>query len=225
MVVEAAESLEPRPEQGTTSRTLALLAGAGAVVLSVPLLWPGFFPLSLPLLFLVVPAAQFALTPLWRLSGAYRYHSPMLFTVARGTHAYELHGGTPYDYVLHMRWSERGPRATRTLLRLYLAGLLGIITEIEQGRIPGDARITGTSYFFSDRTMRKLGFRLEAPGFLDRLHLLLDVLSLVATYSYARGRLTLPRVWRARQATITAAGLAERRAVVQQLYDRLATPA
>jgi hypothetical protein len=200
---------------------LPLGAGACAALLAVPLFHPAYFPLSLPLLLLVVPAAQFALTPLWRRVGVYRYYSPMLFVVARGDRVFELHGGTAYDFVLHMHREERGFRARRRWLSDYVAGLLGLIRDVETGRIPPDARISGTSYFFSEQTALRLGFTLERPGRADRLHLLLDLLSLAAMHSYARNRLTLPRFWALRKASITAAALARQKPALQRLLERI----
>jgi len=214
-------SAERRATGAFRRRWLPALAGGVALVCGVTLLDPGLLPWSLPLLFVVVPAAQFALTPVWRRSGVYRYRSRVLFTVRRGAREMELHGGTLYDYVVGMRWADRGLRATRELGRGYLVGLLGVIADVEAGRIAADTRITGTSYFFSERTMRKLGFGLQPAGFLDRLHLLLDGLSLTAMYSYSRGRFAVPRIRRARRAVTTAAELARHRPEVERALARL----
>jgi hypothetical protein len=217
-VAEAFRSSERRRVWG-----IALAAGTLTVLLLGVLLHPGHLPWSLPLVFLVVPAAQLALVPLWRATGVYRYHSPAFFVVARGEREVELHGGTLYDYLLGMRWAERGPRARRTLLRHYLVGVLGVIADVERGSIHPGARLTGTSYVFSGRTARRLGFTLEPAGFAERLHLLLDVLSLVVMYSYVRGRPSLPHFWKTRKAVVRAAELARHRPEVERLLQRLDT--
>jgi hypothetical protein len=214
--LEGSESARP-----AVSWVIALTAGALAAALLALLLRPAHLPWSLPLVFLLVPTAQVALTPVWRASGVSRYHSPVFFVVARGEGTYELHGGTLYDYLLAMRWAERGGRAHRVLLRGYLAGVLGVIADIEQGRIHPKARLTATSYVFSERTARRLGFVLEPAGRWERLHLLLDALSLVAMYSYVRGRVSLPRFWKVRTAVVSAAELARQRGKVERLLRRL----
>jgi hypothetical protein len=196
---------------------VALGSAMAAALFALPLVTLHWLPWSLLLLFLIVPAAQIALTPLWRHAGVYRYHSPALFVVSRAPDEVEMHGGTAYDYLMRMRWGDRGAPARRILLGHYLDGLLGIIGEVERGRIPAGARITGTSYFFSDRTAERLGFTLHRPRRAEVLHALLDVVSLAAMYSYVRGRPAVPRVWRMKRASITAADLVRRKQVVQAL--------
>jgi hypothetical protein len=211
-----------RRRMGPRGWVVVLLGAAGMAGLAVPLLTTRHLPASLLLVFLLVPAAQLVLTPVWRWAGIYRYHSPALFVVERGAGQLELHGGTAFDYLLHLRWAERGAPARRILLGHYLAGLSSIIDDIQSGRIPADARITGTSYFFSDRSAARLGFALQPPSRGEVLHALLDIVSLSAMYSYVHGRPAIPRVWRARQATITARALARRKRTVQALRARLA---
>lgn len=197
---------------------LAVALGAGLLVVAAaalhPLLW-------LPLIFVLVPAAEFVLTPLWTRHGVYRYYSPLLFVLARGERLYELHGGTLYDHLFHGPAAVRGRAARRARLRCYLAGLLGLIDDIERGVLAPDARLTGTSYFFGERSARRLGFTVERAGRSERLHLALNALGLALIYRGARGRWALPPVWRARRATTTAAQLARRRAVVEAWLERL----
>ena len=211
----------PHPPREQQRWAVALLLAAGTGLLALLLLYPPFFPYSLPLLLVVVPIAQFALTPLWQLTGVYRYYSRVLFVTQSRHGGYELHGGTSFDYLRLLRGVGAGGAANRCLVREYLIGLLGLICDIEKGKIAPTTRITGTSYFFSNRSARRLGFSLAPAPFSVKLHLLLDILSIVAMYSYARGRPALPRIFRARVATTTAAELTRRRSVVERLLGRV----
>jgi hypothetical protein len=192
-----------------------------AALLAVPMLDPMNLPWSLLLLFLVVPAAEVALTPLWRAAGVYRYHSPVLFGIARGANTYELHGGTLYDYLVWRNPGERGARTRRALLRGYIAGLLDVAGSVGSGTISSDTRIVASSYVFSERTAQRLGFTIERPSAMERVHLLLDAAALTAMYSFARGRPSLPRLWRVRRASIPADALGRRRHQIATLLERM----
>ncbi|MBA4156996.1 MAG: hypothetical protein H0X65_05920 [Gemmatimonadetes bacterium] len=218
---EAGATVCPHSAPEPPRRWGAVLLTIGAGLVSLPLFYPPFFPFTLGLLPIVVPTVQFALTPLWQLAGVYRYYSPILFVTEARNGVYELHGGTSFDYLRLYRRGVPAP-AHRVLLREYLAGLLGLIRDVEEGRVAPDARIVGTSYFFSDRTARKLGFSLSPAPTGVKLHLMLDMLSVALMYSYAHGRLVIPPVWRARTAETTAAELARRGPVVERLLHHLA---
>lgn len=211
----------PYPIRESPRWGTAMPLAFGAGIVSLPLLYPPFFPFSLGLLPIVVPAMQFALTPLWRLAGVYRYYSPVLFVTEAPGGGYELHGGTSFDYLCLRRRGCTAP-AHRVLLREYLVGLLGLIRDVEEGRITSDARIVGTSYFFSERSARKLGFSLSPASRGVKLHLMLDILSVAVMYSYAHGRPVVPPVWRARMAETTAAELARHRPVVERFLHHMA---
>jgi|GEM_PF-2674797 len=185
----------------------AVAAAVGAVALAAAVIHPGGWPWTLPLILLVVPLAEFALAPLWRASGAYRYHSPLLFSVRRAG-ATELHAGTSYDYLLRFRWRDRGRNARRIVLRDLLSGLLAVADEVGTGQIPRDAPVTIDSHVLSDRTARAFGFEMVPARAAERLHLMLDILAISAMQSFVRGRPALARVWRARHGVARPADLA-----------------
>ena len=203
----------------TLPRSAALaVAGTGAAF-ALLLAWPApasllFFPVALSVF-------QFCLTPLLRWSGVYYYHSEMLKATLRTGRTWEIHGGTAWDYIHLFRLSESGAAATRRLLLLYLEGLLDIARLVESGAIPAETTVTGTSYFFSERSARRLGFRIEPAGPRLRAVLVLYYLDLVLLYSFARGRVAFPNVLRARRAAIRAADLAARRGEIESLIARL----
>jgi hypothetical protein len=198
---------------------VALIA-AGAVAIRAALIGVRG-PLSLVLAPLLFPLAQISVAPLFRLVGVYRYHSAMLKVTIRTTRVYEIHGGTPFDYVLHLRWRDRGAPAARHILISYLEGLLDIADCVARGELPASIRITGTSYFFREASAARLGFALEKPTLRLRANLLLHLLDLTLLYSFARGRWALPPVWRTRNAVISGAGLLERRSSIESMIRLL----
>jgi hypothetical protein len=221
-----AEALHPGRGSGTrlagssVAPLLAVLLVGGALLTAGKVYGAGAL---LPLLILIaVPLAELALTPVWRWTGAYRYRSPLLFTIARGPDRLELHTGTGYDFLAYAWRARGGGCATRrAVIRQIVQGLLRLIDDIEAARIPPDTRISATSYFFSGSTARRIGCELRATTLAERAHLLLNLGTLLLTYSYVQRRLTVPRVWRAKTAVLSAAALATQKPYFQRLAARL----
>lgn len=197
---------------------------AAACVLTVEVLEHLNYIGGLLALVLLAPLLQFAFTPLLRLLGVYRYYAPLLLVFAPNAKTYDLHGGTSFDYLHHIRWRDRGPQVQRQVLRSYLLGLLHIAREIVAGRLSASVEVSGVSYFFSPSSARRLGFRLQTPSLFYRLNLLVNVVDLVWMYSLAQGRLTLPNVLDAKKAVITGAELAQQIPRLEALLARLDRP-
>ncbi|MFI5180650.1 MAG: hypothetical protein ACHQPI_04605 [Thermoanaerobaculia bacterium] len=193
----------------------------GGIVVAAALLGAAAFPLPLFLWPLALTAFQLAVTPLLRETGLYRYHSALLKATVRTRTTYEVHGGTALDYFFHFRWTDRGGRASRKALTAFLEGFIDIARRVETGEIDGNVEVTGTSYFFSERTARRLGFRVEHPGLRLRLVLILYYADLVMLYSFIRGRVAFPNVLDARRAVILGRDLAARRADLERLARSL----
>lgn len=173
------------------------------------------------LIWLQAPLEALLLTPLYALLGRFRYLSPMLVATRRRGGGLDLHVGTLLDYVVHLRWSDRGPRASRIVTAEVLRGLLALVGEVERGEVPPDAEVVATSYFFSDRTVSRLGFRLrEAPGAVVH-NLVFSSLSIALRLSFTRGRPAFPDLRRVRQAVTTAGRLAEHSGEIRRLLRRL----
>ena len=198
----------------------ALLAAAGIMAAlcllgAPPSPWPIFlFPVALSLF-------QFSVTPFLRATGFYRYHSAMLKSTLRTGRTWEIHGGTSLDYLLFLRVGEPSASTLRRLLVSYLEGLRDIALRVEAGEIPPDMSVTGTSYFFSEHSARRLGFRIERAGFRLRCVLALYFLDLLVLYSLARGRLAVPNVLNARRVVISGGELARNRPALEALIARL----
>lgn len=178
-------------------------------------------PAYILILLASLPWIQLATTPVMRLAGVYRYYSPMLLVENPRPTGFHVHGGTNLDYLLHLRWSDRGPAAARKTLRHYLRGLLAIADEVARGELPTDLPIVATSYVFSETTARRLGFTVEPVPRGERLGLWMNYPNLLLKHSFAQGRPALPDLSRVRRATITGGRLAERRDSLRALLARL----
>jgi hypothetical protein len=179
------------------------------------------FPKALLAIPLFLSTYQLSITPAFRLLGIYRYHSPMLKVTIRTQRFYEIHGGTNFDYLLHLRWSERGRVAARKVMILYLEGLLDIARQVAQGKLPRSITITASSYFFRDQSAERLGFTILEPGLRLRLNLMANLLDLTLMYSFTRGRLALPQIGRVRQAVIRGERLLARRGEIETMIRTL----
>ncbi len=178
-------------------------------------------PLLPAAVFLLAPLESLLLAPVFALAGRFRYYSPMLLATRRPGGGLDLHVGTLFDYVARLRWSDRGPRASRIVTADILRGLLALVDEIERGTIPADAEIVATSYFFSDRTVARLGFELRDAPAAVRHNLAAASLGIALRLSFTRGRPAFPDLRRIRQAATTAGGLAEHADEIRRLLRRL----
>lgn len=199
----------------------ALCLGVLTVCFALPFLdWRlSFVPLLVfPLL---APLESLLLTPLYALSGRFHYYSPLLFATRRTGGGLDLHVGTLFDYLLHLRWSDRGPRAARRVTEALLRGLLVLCEEMERGRmLPGTA-LVATSYFFSDRTLARLGFTLRRPPAMRVQNLVVASLSIALRLSFVRGRPAFPDLHQIREATTTAGELVRHKRTIIRVLRRL----
>lgn len=202
-------------------------------LLALLLLVSGFFPafalieigydhpIAYLLFFFYIPIGQFSFTPFFTLVGVYRYYSPMLLGYMPSNNQIDLHSGGSFDYLFVMRKFKSGIEMRNRLLLFQLEGLKNIIQLIEDKAVPESVTIVGTSYFFSDRTVQKIGFELIEPSLFYRINLFVNILDLVWMYSLAQGELAIPKVWQAKKVQITGQKLVEHKAQLEALYDKL----
>lgn len=202
-------------------------------LLALLLLVSGFFPaLALielgynhPIAYLLVifyvPIGQFSYTPFFTLLGVYQYYSPMLLGYTPSDTQIDLHSGGSFDYLFVMRKYKPGIEMRNRLLLFQLEGLKKIIQLIEDKAVPESVTIVGTSYFFSNRTVQRLGFELIEPSLFYRFNLLVNFLDLLWMYSLAQGKWAIPKVWKAKKAQITGQQLVEHKVQLNALYDKL----
>lgn len=167
------------------------------------------------------PVMQFCLTPFLTLIGLYRYLSPMLLVSAPSPQKYDLHNGTSFDYLFVMRGIAKGRPTRQQILAYYLQGLLKIVEELEQGLIPKDITISGTSYFFSESTARRLGFTIEKPSWFLKINQYFNYIDLFWMYSRAHGKWTLPNLRNVKAATIQGERLMAQKEQLERLHSYL----
>ena len=174
------------------------------------------------LLFLIyVPIVQFAATPFFTLVAIYKYYSPMLLGYMANDNQIDLHSGGSFDYLFVMRKYKSGIEMRNRLLIFQLEGLIYIIRQIENKSISEKVNIVGTSYFFNNRTLYKMGFEVENPSLFYRLNLIANFIDLFWMYSLSQGKLSIPKIWNAKNAKISGAKLIERKKMIEELYEKL----
>jgi hypothetical protein len=204
------------------NRVLQLLVALLMLVMAggVTYLWFELFENNLVMLFLIfviTPVLQFLIAPSMKLIGMYRYVSPMLLIYAPNKKKFDLHNGTSFDYIFIYPKKGRRVRWQNLMLHYYLEGLLAIVDEIEQKKIPETIEIRGSSYFFSSRTAQKLGFDVKTAPMAEKLNILINYLDLLWMYSLANGRFSLPKLNVIKTATTTGKRLAENRGELERM--------
>ena len=173
------------------------------------------------LLFIAVPIFQFLSTPIFRLIGTYTYLSPMVLVFGASKDKYDLHNGTSFDYLLVMRKYKAGLQLQQKMLEFYIEGLLKVIEKIESKELPETVVVRGSSYFFSERTAQRLGFKISGTNFAEKLNLAANYLDLVWMYSISQGKLQFPSLSRVKTASISGADLLNNKTRLEDLYAYL----
>jgi hypothetical protein len=134
----------------------------------------------------------------------------------------DLHSGGSFDYLMVLRKTRSGALIRRRLMLFHIEGLIFIIEQIEQGKIPATVKIIGTSYFFNERTANKIGFELREPSFFYRLNLFVNFIDLLWMYSLSQGKLSIPKVWQAKKVHLLGKKLVENKEYLVNLQKKLA---
>lgn len=178
-------------------------------------------PLFYLLFFVYIPIIQFSFTPFFKLIGVYKYYSPMLLGYMANDIQIDLHSGTSFDYLFVMRKYKTGIEIRNRLLIYQLEGLINLINLIEHKSIPETVRIVGTSYFFNNRTLNKLGFDIENPSLFYRINLFVNFIDLFWMYSLSQGKRSIPKIWHVKKAKITGLKLTESKKAIEALYEKM----
>lgn len=203
---------------------LALLLLVSGFLPALAIIELGYsYPLAYVLFFFYIPIGQFSFTPFFTLLGVYRYYSPMLLGYTPSDTQIDLHSGGSFDYLFVMRNYNPGIEMRNRLLLFQLEGLKKIIQLIEDKVVPESVNIVGTSYFFSNRTVQRIGFELIEPSLFYRINLLGNFLDLVWMYSLAQGKWAIPKVWQAKKVQITGQKLVEHKVQLDALYEKLSS--
>jgi len=130
-------------------------------------------------IFIMVPIIQFLITPLFTVLNFYTYYSPMVVSFGNNKRFIDLHNGTSFDYLMEMSHIKPGIKWKNKMLHHYLNALLKIIHQIESEDLPSNITIRGSSYFLSQRSAEKLGFKVSNASFLERLNITLNYIDLI----------------------------------------------
>ncbi len=202
-------------------------------ILSILLAFFGGLPLGLTVIFgfeksflflfllpIALPLAICTMTPLMRVSGYFIYYSPMLLGI-KSKKKLDLHNGTTFDYLINMKLKDKGIKARYIILAYFVEGLLKITDEIESGKIKPSLSIEGTSYFFSDSTAVRLGFKLQKPIYYYYFNFIFNFTDLFLMYSYSKGKFTIPRIFHIKRAVITPSDLCAQKENLRTLLNTL----
>lgn len=175
------------------------------------------YPLFYLSVFIFTPILQFLMTPFLRLIGVYEYLSPMLLVYNANAKKYDLHNGTSFDYLMVMMKYKRGIEMRQKILGFYIEGLLKLIGKIEDKSLPGEVVVKGSSYFFSDRTAERVGFKLTKANAAIKFNIILNYLDLLWMYSMAHGKLVFPSLKNIKTAEITGHDLVASKQKLEEL--------
>lgn len=178
-------------------------------------------PIYILLFLFYLSVGQFSITPIFKLTGVYKYYSPMLLGYMANDRQIDLHSGGSFDYLFVMRKYKSGIVMRNRLLIYHLEGLLSIIRLIENKSISETVNIVGTSYFFNNKTLYKMGFEIEKPSLFYRVNLFVNFIDLLWMFSLSRGKLAIPRIWNAKKAKISGVKLIESKKAIEGLYYKM----
>lgn len=145
----------------------------------------------------------------------------MLLVIAPRKKKYDIHNGTNFDYLFTMKGLKPGAEVKNVMLKNYMMGLLEIIQRIESGKLPDTVIVRGSSYFFSERTAKRMGFEVSKTGWFEKFNLLVNFIDLTWTYSFANGKLSFPNLKNIKTAKITGKNLVANKAYFERVNSFL----
>lgn len=195
---------------------LLMIIGFGVMM---PLIMKPYGLLLLPFL---APFLNLVSVPFFRLIGYFKYLTPLVISTVQTDEQYDLHNVFTFDYLVNFKWADRGKKVQKTLLQHYFKALLVIIERIENGQLPPEVNIVGHSYFFSDRTAKKLGFTISKASSFLVINSALQFIELSYLYSFSQGKWAMPKFWKVRRAEISGKDLVEKKEFLEGLVKKLA---
>lgn len=204
----------PKAIQWIIAIGLLILGG----VIIAPIITSPYGLLSIPF---IAPFLNLVSVPICRLVGYYKYLNPYVLSTIQTDKHYDLHNIFTFDYLVNFKWSDRGRNVQKILLTSYFKALLTIIDRIENEGLSPDVLIVGHSYFFSNRTAEKLGFRVSKASFFWIFNSVIQFIELSLLYSFSKGKLALPKFWKVQRAEILGSELVKKKKTLEKLVDKL----
>ena len=194
---------------------ILMVVGTGAML---PLIASSYGLLVLPIL---APFLNLVSVPLLRLIGFYKYLNPYVLSTVQTDKQYDLHNIFTFDYLVNFKWADRGRKAQKILLVHYFKALITIVERIETNQLSSEVVIVGHSYFFSNRTAKKLGFKVSNAGSFWVFNSALQFIELTYLYSFSQGTWAIPKFWKVKRAEIVGCDLVKKKEVLERLVDKM----
>ena len=175
-------------------------------------------------LYFIMPIEDLMCAKLNNLLGFYKYYSKLLIGVNnKKKNLLILHNAPLLDYVcLYFNFRKQKKRITSKLvLSYFLKGLLKIINQVEKNIISENTVIIGTSYFFNERNMNKLGFTIIKQKKYYYCKFIITYLNIMLKHLLIKHNFSFPNVFRIRTAVITAKKLVENKSNIEKILFRI----
>lgn len=205
----------PKPIQWIIAIAM-MVGGFGLMMLLIVENSYGFF-----LIILFAPLLNLVTVPFFRLIGYFKYLNPYVISTVQTDKQYDLHNVFTFDYLVNFSWSDRGRPAQKTLLVHYCKALLTMIERIENGTLSPEVKVVGHSYFFNDRTAKRLGFTVSDASLFWKLNSILQFIELTYLYSFSQGKWSLPKFWKVKRAEIIGSDLIMKKSILEDLVERM----
>lgn len=200
---------------------IAIILIVSGFSLILPILTKSYALFLLPIL---APFLNLVSVPFFRLIGYYKYLNPYVISTVQTNKKYDLHNIFTFDYLVNFKWSDRGKRAQKILLGNYLKALITIIERIENNQLSPKVKIVGHSYFFNERTAKKLGFTISQASLFWKLNSILQFIELTYLYSFSQGKLVIPKFWKVKKAEIIGSDLVTKKELLEKLVIKILPP-
>ena len=219
--------MEHRFYQKTKKEQTRIQVLVGLITLTILLLiivlswWTKMYLLifiALPVIISLV--APFFDAPSLKESGRVVYLSSLLLAEKPKNGIMKIHGGTLFDYVFVIDRKMNGKQRTSFILSKFLKGLLKLIEE-KRNTNEDELIIRGTSYIINERTAKLIGFKIIETDNLQKMILMINYFNLLVSQSFAKGKLSFPRLSNIKTFEMKISELIEKEAVIEKLSERI----
>lgn len=121
----------------------------------------------------------------------------MLLTIKWKKSMWEIHGGTIFDFFINTKWNYKGEKSQKMLMIQYLEGLIKLTDEIKKNNNRNSIELIGISYILGKNNARKIGFKIEPISLKRKVMFIFDYLSLTIMYSFTKGKIAFPNIFKA----------------------------